>query len=78
MRDGYSLAPWPYFAGDSDSRVRRATADEVMVLTPLFMSQRTTGRPSARVIVTGRYVGFPVILVLALAAALDLQIVPDR
>jgi cadmium resistance protein CadD (predicted permease) len=54
------------------------TIDDVIILTALFMSRRTTGRPRAVLIVAGQYAGFAVTLALALAAAAGLRIVPDR
>ena len=55
-----------------------STVDDLVVLSALFIARRTTGRPPARVIVAGQYAGFAVILVIALAAAAGLQIVPER
>lgn len=54
------------------------TIDDVIILTALFMARRATGRPAARVIVVGQYVGFAGILAVALLAAAGLQIVPDQ
>lgn len=54
------------------------TIDDVLILTALFMARRTTGRPRAGTIIAGQYAGFAMILVLSLAAATGLQVVPDR
>jgi cadmium resistance protein CadD (predicted permease) len=42
------------------------------------MARRTAGSPPVRVIIAGQYTGFAAILVIALAAAAGLLIVPDR
>jgi len=54
------------------------TIDDVIILTALFMARGTTGRPTARAIVVGQYLGFAGILAAALLAATGLQIVPDH
>lgn len=54
------------------------TIDDLVILTALFLTRRTAGRPTVRAIVAGQYAGFVVILAAALLAATGLQIVPDR
>lgn len=54
------------------------TVDDVIILTALFVSRRTGGRPRAASIVGGQYLGFVGILAVSLLAAAGLRIVPDR
>jgi cadmium resistance protein CadD (predicted permease) len=54
------------------------TVDDLVILMALFAARRANGRPRAGAIVTGQYVGFAMILGVALLAAAGLQIVPDR
>jgi cadmium resistance protein CadD (predicted permease) len=54
------------------------TIDDVIILTALFVTRRSTGRPRAASIVAGQYAGFAAILAVALLAATGLQLVPDR
>jgi cadmium resistance protein CadD (predicted permease) len=54
------------------------TVDDVIVLTALFVAHRASNGPRPWAIVTGQYLGFVVILGVALLAAAGLQIVPDR
>jgi cadmium resistance protein CadD (predicted permease) len=54
------------------------TIDDVIILTALFVTCRATGRPRARAIVAGQYLGFAAILAVALLAATGLRLVPDR
>ncbi|WP_216897897.1 cadmium resistance transporter [Nocardia alni] len=53
------------------------TIDDLVVLAALFLTRRVAGRPNARVIVAGQYVGFAVVLGVAMAASVGLRIVPD-
>ncbi|MBU3066058.1 cadmium resistance transporter [Nocardia sp. NEAU-G5] len=52
--------------------------DDLVVLAALFLTRSVSGRPRAWAIVGGQYVGYAAILVLALAAASGLRIVPNR
>ena len=52
--------------------------DDLIVLTVLFLAGRTTGRPRARDIVTGQYLGIAALVAASVAAALGLLVIPDR
>jgi cadmium resistance protein CadD (predicted permease) len=52
--------------------------DDLIVLTVLFLAGRATGRPRARDIVTGQYLGIAALVAASAAAALGLLVIPDR
>jgi cadmium resistance protein CadD (predicted permease) len=52
--------------------------DDLIVLTVLFLAGRAAGRPRARDIVTGQYLGIAALVVASAAAALGLLVIPDR
>jgi cadmium resistance protein CadD (predicted permease) len=52
--------------------------DDLIVLTVLFLSGRTGGRPRPWRIVVGQYTGIGVLVAISAAAALGLAVVPDR
>jgi cadmium resistance protein CadD (predicted permease) len=52
--------------------------DDLIVLTVLFLAGRATGRPRARDIVTGQYLGIAALVAASVAAALGLLVIPDR
>ncbi|MUL79738.1 cadmium resistance transporter [Mycolicibacterium sp. CBMA 226] len=54
------------------------TIDDLIIVTALFTSCRTTGRPRAATITAGQYLGFALIVGLSLAAAAGLHTVPDH
>jgi cadmium resistance protein CadD (predicted permease) len=54
------------------------TIDDLIIVTALFTAGRTTGRPSPTSIIAGQYSGFGVIIVVSLAAAAGLRVIPDR
>lgn len=51
--------------------------DDLLVLTVLFVSARTTGRPRAWQIVAGQYAGIAVLVGVSAVAAAGLLLVPD-
>jgi cadmium resistance transport/sequestration family protein len=51
--------------------------DDMIVLTALFLSARTIGSPRRWQIWIGQYAGFAVLVLVAMAAALGLTIVPN-
>src|SRR6266851_3241039 len=52
--------------------------DDMVVLTALFLSFRTEGRPFPRQIVLGQYLGFLTLIAISLSVAFGLAVVPDR
>ncbi len=52
--------------------------DDLIVLTVLFLSARTAGRPRAAQIWAGQYLGIAALVIVSAAAAAGLTIVPDR
>ena len=52
--------------------------DDLIVLTVLFLAGRATGRPRARDIVTGQYLGIAALVAASALAALGLLVIPDR
>lgn len=54
------------------------TVDDLIIVTALFATGCTPGRPSARTIIAGQYRGFGAIVGVSLAAAAGLQVIPDR
>ncbi len=52
--------------------------DDLIVLTVLFLSARTTGRPRPWQIWTGQYAGIAVLVAASALAAAGLAVVPDR
>lgn len=54
------------------------TIDDLIIVTALFTTGRTTGRPRPATIIAGQFVGFGAIVGASLAAAAGLQAVPDR
>jgi cadmium resistance protein CadD (predicted permease) len=52
--------------------------DDLVVLTVLFLSARTTGRPRPAAIWAGQYAGIAVLIGISVLAALGLTIVPDE
>jgi hypothetical protein len=54
------------------------TVDDLVIVTALFTTGRTTGRPRPATIIAGQFVGFGAIIGVSLAAAAGLQAVPDR
>jgi cadmium resistance protein CadD (predicted permease) len=51
--------------------------DDVIVLTVLFLTNRTSGRPRVWQIWAGQYLGFALLVAVAVAMAAGLTIVPD-
>jgi cadmium resistance transport/sequestration family protein len=52
--------------------------DDLIVLTVLFLSARTSGRPRPWQIWVGQYAGIGILVAASVVAALGLTIVPDR
>lgn len=52
--------------------------DDLIVLTVLFLSSRTTGRPRRWEIWTGQYAGIAALIAASALAAAGLAVVPDR
>jgi len=52
--------------------------DDLLVLTVLFLSAHTTGRPWPWHVWVGQYAGIAVLVAVSVVAALGLTIVPDR
>ncbi|MEU8263136.1 cadmium resistance transporter [Micromonospora sp. NPDC048999] len=52
--------------------------DDIIVLTVLFLSAKTSGKPRPWQIWTGQYAGFALLLIVSATAALGLAVVPDR
>ncbi|MFC7762354.1 cadmium resistance transporter [Catellatospora bangladeshensis] len=52
--------------------------DDLIVLTVVFLSGRTTGRPRPWQIWTGQYAGIAVLVAASALAAVGLAVVPDR
>jgi cadmium resistance protein CadD (predicted permease) len=52
--------------------------DDIIVLTVLFLSARSAGRPRPWQIWIGQYTGIGVLVVISVLAALGLTIVPDQ
>jgi cadmium resistance protein CadD (predicted permease) len=51
--------------------------DDLIVLTMLFVSGRTTGRPRPWQTVAGQYAGIAALVLVSILAALGLSVVPD-
>lgn len=51
--------------------------DDIVVLTVFFVAARATGRPRARQIVAGQYLGIGALVAVALVVAAGLLVVPD-
>ncbi|WP_141580518.1 cadmium resistance transporter [Actinomadura sp. WMMA1423] len=52
--------------------------DDLIVLTVLFLSGRTTGSPKPRQVWAGQYLGIAALVLVSVIAALGLTIVPDE
>ena len=52
--------------------------DAMVVLTALFLSERSTGRPTPRQIWLGEYLGLGAVVALSVVAAAGLSVVPIR
>ena len=52
--------------------------DDLIILTLLFLSARTTGAPRVRDIVVGQYLGIAALVAVSLGAAAGLLVVPER
>jgi cadmium resistance protein CadD (predicted permease) len=52
--------------------------DDFIVLAALFLAYRAAGKPTARSIVGGQYLGIAALVAIAAVAAAGLLIVPDR
>jgi len=54
------------------------TVDDLIIVTVLFTASRSTGRPHARTIVAGQYIGFGAIIGASVSLAAGLRVIPDR
>jgi cadmium resistance protein CadD (predicted permease) len=54
------------------------TVDTLIIVTALFTAGRVNGRPRPVTIIAGQYSGFGAIIGVSLAAAVGLQVIPDR
>jgi cadmium resistance transport/sequestration family protein len=52
--------------------------DDIIILTVLFLTSRTNGKPRPWQIVAGQYLGFGVLVAISVIGALGLTVVPDR
>ncbi|GGT02393.1 cadmium transporter [Planobispora rosea] len=65
-------------AGTAAAVFAGTNVDDIIVLTVLFLSSRTRGRPRPWQIVTGQYAGIAALVALSAVAALGLTVVPDE
>lgn len=52
--------------------------DDIVILTLLFITARTTGRPGSWQIVAGQYLGIGALVLLSAVVAAGLLVVPDE